>query len=57
MLGVSERTFRRWRDRLRDKGRRAPGSADRRPSSRRASEEEILGACWGSIASTMPISR
>jgi len=37
MLGVSERTFRRWRDRLRDEG--PEGLRDRRigkPSSRRA---------------------
>ena len=43
MLGVSERTFRRWRDRLRDEG--PAGLADRRigkPSSRRAAEDEIL---------------
>jgi transposase len=43
MLGVSERTFRRWRDRLRDEG--PEGLADRRigkPSSRRAAEDAIL---------------
>lgn len=43
MLGVSERTFRRWRDRLRDEG--AEGLRDRRigkPSSRRAAAEEIV---------------
>jgi transposase len=43
MLGVSERTFRRWRDRLRDEG--PQGLRDRRigkPSSRRAAVEEIL---------------
>ncbi len=43
MLGVSERTFRRWRDRLRDEG--PEGLLDRRigkPSSRRAAEAEIL---------------
>jgi len=43
MLGVSERTFRRWRDRLRDEG--PQGLRDRRigkPSSRRAAAEEIL---------------
>src|ERR1700740_1998529 len=43
MLGVSERTFRRWRDRLRDEG--PEGLRDRRigkPSSRRAAAEEIL---------------
>jgi transposase len=43
MLGVSERTFRRWRDRLRDDG--PGGLLDRRigkPSSRRAAAEEIL---------------
>jgi transposase len=42
MLGIGERTFRRWRDRLRDEG--PPGLADRRlskPSSRRAAVEEI----------------
>ncbi len=41
MLGVSDRTFRRWRDRLRDEG--SAGLADRRlrPSGRRAAEEEI----------------
>jgi hypothetical protein len=40
---VSERTFRRWRDRLRDEG--PVGLRDRRigkPSSRRAAAEEIL---------------
>lgn len=43
MLGVSERTFRRWRDRLRDEG--PEGLLDRRigrPSGRRAAEDEIL---------------
>src|SRR5262249_27392894 len=43
ILGVSERTFRRWRDRLRDEG--PEGLRDRRigkPSSRRAAAEEIL---------------
>lgn len=43
MLGVSERTFRRWRDRLRDEG--PDGLRDRRigkPSSRRAAVAEIL---------------
>jgi transposase len=43
MLGISERTFRRWRDRLRDEG--VEGLRDRRigkPSSRRAAVEEIL---------------
>ena len=43
MLGVSERTFRRWRDRLRDEG--PDGLADRRigkASRRRAAEDEIL---------------
>ena len=42
MLGIGERTFRRWRDRLRDEG--AQGLRDRRlgkPSSRRAAVEEI----------------
>jgi transposase len=43
MLGVSERTFRRWRDRLRDEG--PEGLLDRRigkPSGRRAAADEIL---------------
>jgi transposase len=43
MLGISERTFRRWRARLRDEG--PGGLLDRRigkPSSRRAAAEEIL---------------
>src|ERR1700682_5143947 len=43
MRGISERTFRRWRDRLRDEG--PGGLIDRRigkPSSRRAATEEIL---------------
>ena len=42
MLGVSERTFRRWRDRWREDG--AEGLLDRRvgkPSPRRASESEL----------------
>ena len=41
MLGISDRTFRRWRDRLHDEG--PAGLADRRlrPSSRRASKAEI----------------
>ncbi len=41
MLGISERTFRRWRDRLHDEG--PAGLADRRlrPSSRRAAKAEI----------------
>lgn len=41
MLGISDRTFRRWRDRLRDEG--PAGLADRRlaPSSRRVSMVEI----------------
>jgi transposase len=41
MLGISERTFRRWRDRLRDEG--PAGLDDRRlgPSRRRASAVEI----------------
>ena len=42
MLGISERTFRRWRDRLRDEG--PLGLRDRRlgkPSSRKAAVEEI----------------
>jgi transposase len=41
MLGISDRTFRRWRDRLHDEG--PSGLADRRlrPSSRRAAWTEI----------------
>ncbi len=41
MLGITERTFRRWRDRLRDEG--PAGLGDRRlgPSGRRASSVEI----------------
>jgi transposase len=42
MLGISERSFRRWRDRLRDEG--PSGLADRRlgkPSGRRAGVAEI----------------
>jgi transposase len=41
LLGISDRTFRRWRDRLRDEGPR--GLEDRRlgPSCRRAPEAEI----------------
>jgi len=41
MLGISDRTFRRWRDRLHDEG--PAGLADRRlrPSSRRAAQAEI----------------
>ena len=43
MLGVSERTFRRWRDRLRDEG--PQGLRDRRigkPSSRRATTQPTI---------------
>jgi transposase len=41
MLGISDRTFRRWRDRVRDEG--SSGLADRRlrPSSKRADATEI----------------
>ena len=42
MLGIHERTFRRWRDRFTEEGE--PGLADRRlgkPSSHRAAAEEI----------------
>ena len=41
MLGISDRTFRRWRDRLHDEG--PEGLADRRlgPSGRRAAQAEI----------------
>ena len=45
MLGMSERTFRRWRDRYREEG--APGLGDRRigkPSPRRADESELARA-------------
>ena len=45
MLGVSERTVRRWRDRYRAEG--APGLGDRRigkPSPRRAPESELARA-------------
>ena len=45
MLGVSERTFLRWRDRYREEG--APGLGDRRigkPSPRRAPESELARA-------------
>jgi transposase len=43
LLGITERTFRRWRDRLRDEG--PPGLVDRRmgqASSKRAAVAEIL---------------
>ena len=43
MLGVCERTFRRWETRYRDEG--PEGLRDRRvgkPSSRRAAEDELL---------------
>jgi transposase len=41
MLGISDRTFRRWRDRLRDEG--PSGLEDRRlrPSGRRAAQAEV----------------
>ena len=45
MLGMSERTFRRWRDRYREEG--AAGLGDRRigkPSPRRADESELARA-------------
>jgi transposase len=45
MLGISERTFRRWRDRYREEG--AAGLSDRRigkPSPRRADEGELTRA-------------
>jgi transposase len=54
MLGISERSFRRWRDRLRDEG--PLGLADRRlgkPSGRRAEVAEIermLGLYRGGYA-------
>jgi transposase len=57
MLGISERTFRGWRDRLRDEGR--SGLIDRRigkPSSRPAAREEIL-RMPGFVRSAMPGSR
>jgi transposase len=45
-LGISERTFRRWRDRHRETG--IPGLSDRRlaPSLRRASVTEIERMLW-----------
>ena len=46
MLGVSERTFRRWRERWREDGEE--GLLDRRvgkPSPRRAPESELARAC------------
>ncbi len=48
LLGISERTFRRWRERHRDAGE--AGLADRRlgPSPRRAPAaelERVLGLC------------
>jgi len=66
-LGVSERTFRRWRDRLRDEGR--VGLRDRRigkPSSRGPSAHGLDPwgrrwrrdrACWGSTRSATARSR
>jgi transposase len=60
MLGVSERTFRRWRDRLRDEG---PESLrDRRigkPSSRRAAAEilRMLGLYEERYADPMQVGR
>ena len=57
MLGISERTFRRWRDRLRDEG--VMGLRDRRigkPSSRRAAVERS-SVCWACTRSAMPGSR
>ena len=47
MLGTGERTFRRWRDRLRDEGEE--GLLDRRigkPSPRRAPESELARALY-----------
>ena len=57
MLGVSERTFRRWRDRLRNEGRRAcaiGGSASRRAGGRRSRRS---CACWDFTRSAMRVSR
>jgi hypothetical protein len=54
MLVISEWTFRRWRDRLRDAG--PSGLLDRRigkPSSQRAATEEIL-RMRGCTRSAMP---
>ena len=51
LLGISERSFRRWRDRLRDEG--AVGLADRRlgkRSPRRASVAEISRMLRDSVA-------
>jgi hypothetical protein len=58
MLGVSERTFRRWRDRLRDEG--PEGLRDRRigrPSSRRAAAEGILRMLGGCMRNAIAASR
>ena len=41
ILGISERTFRRWRDRLEDEGPSGLDDRRLRPSSRRAPEAEI----------------
>lgn len=41
LLGITDRTFRRWRDRLRDEGPSGLADRRRRPSSRRACEAEI----------------
>jgi len=54
ILGVSERTFRRWRDRHRDAGE--SGLADRRlaPSLRR---RRRLSGCWGFTETSIAASR
>ncbi len=41
LLGISERTFRRWRDRYREEGWQGLGDGRLGPSDRRASEAEI----------------
>jgi hypothetical protein len=55
MLGVSERTFRRWRDRLRDEG--PQGLRD--PGSRRAAGRQPRRscACWGCMRNAIAASR
>ena len=58
MLGVSERTFRRWRDRLRDEG--PEGLRDRRigkPSRRRAAADGGDDAASGCVALRLAAGR
>ena len=57
MLGMSERTFRRWRDRLRDEGEE--GLLDRRigkPSPRRAPEIELARFARPSVVAPIAVS-